>query len=187
MSNSLQPHGLRHTRLPCPSPSPRACSNSCPLSQWCNPPSCPLQSPSPPAFSRSQHQGVFQWVRFLHIRCLNYWSFSFSISPCSEYSGFISSRIGWFKLGVNSSGLSSMDFPSLYLSMERLLHSVDLASQQKKGATCSHRQHLKCSRSGLVHAHYHLPILTSQGSLPACLFSSQLVHSLLRGILQPKI
>jgi len=38
MSDSLWPHGLQHTRLPCPSPSPRACSNSCPLSQWCHPP-----------------------------------------------------------------------------------------------------------------------------------------------------
>ena len=37
MSNSLQPHGLQHARLPCPSPSPGACSNSCPLSQWCHP------------------------------------------------------------------------------------------------------------------------------------------------------
>ena len=37
MSNSLQPHGLQHTRLPCPSLSPRVCSNSCPLSQWCQP------------------------------------------------------------------------------------------------------------------------------------------------------
>ena len=35
MSNSLQPHGLEHTRLPCCSPSPGICSNSCPLSQWC--------------------------------------------------------------------------------------------------------------------------------------------------------
>ena len=35
MSDSLQPHRLQHTRLPCPSPSPRTCSNSCPLSQWC--------------------------------------------------------------------------------------------------------------------------------------------------------
>ena len=34
MSKSLQPHGLQHTRLPCPSPSPRVSSNSCPLSQW---------------------------------------------------------------------------------------------------------------------------------------------------------
>ena len=37
MSNSLQPHGLQHTRLPCPSPTPRACSNSCPLCRWCHP------------------------------------------------------------------------------------------------------------------------------------------------------
>ena len=37
MSDSLWPHGLKHARLPCPSPIPRACSNSCPLSQWCHP------------------------------------------------------------------------------------------------------------------------------------------------------
>ena len=34
MSDSLWPHGLQHTRLPCPSPTPRACSNSCPSSRW---------------------------------------------------------------------------------------------------------------------------------------------------------
>ena len=37
VSDSLQPHGLQHAWLPCPSPSPRACSDSCPLSQWCHP------------------------------------------------------------------------------------------------------------------------------------------------------
>ena len=37
MSNSLGLHGLQYARLPCPSPSPRACSNSCPSSQWCHP------------------------------------------------------------------------------------------------------------------------------------------------------
>ena len=37
MSNSLQPHRLQHTRLPCSSPTPRACSNSYPLSRWCHP------------------------------------------------------------------------------------------------------------------------------------------------------
>ena len=36
-SNSLLPHGLQHAGLPCPSPSPGACSNSCPLSRWCHP------------------------------------------------------------------------------------------------------------------------------------------------------
>ena len=37
MSNSFRPRGLQHTRLPCPSPPPRACSNSCPSSLWCHP------------------------------------------------------------------------------------------------------------------------------------------------------
>ena len=37
VSDSLWPHGLQHTRLHCPPPSPGVCSNSCPLSQWCHP------------------------------------------------------------------------------------------------------------------------------------------------------
>ena len=37
VSDSLRPQGLQHSRLPCPSPTPRACSNSCPLSWWCHP------------------------------------------------------------------------------------------------------------------------------------------------------
>ena len=37
MSDSLRPHGLQHARPPCPSPTPGACSNSCPSSQWCHP------------------------------------------------------------------------------------------------------------------------------------------------------
>ena len=63
MSNSLQPHGLQHTRLPCPSLSPRVCSNSCPLSQWCHPfisssvipfSSCPQSFPASGSFPMSQ-------------------------------------------------------------------------------------------------------------------------------------
>ena len=37
VSDSLWPHGLQHSRPPCPSPTPRVYSNSCPLSQWCHP------------------------------------------------------------------------------------------------------------------------------------------------------
>ena len=37
VSDSLQPHGLQHNKLPCPSPTPGVYSNSCPLSQWCHP------------------------------------------------------------------------------------------------------------------------------------------------------
>ena len=63
MSNSLQPHGRQHTRLPWPSPTPRACSNSCTSRQWCHPiisssvilfPSCLQSLPASGFFPRSQ-------------------------------------------------------------------------------------------------------------------------------------
>ena len=62
MSHSLWPHGLQHTRLPWPSPTLGACSNSCPYSGDAIQPSHPLSSPSPSAFNLSQHQDLFQWV-----------------------------------------------------------------------------------------------------------------------------
>ena len=37
VSDFLQPHGLQYARLPCPSPTPKVCSDSCPLSRWCHP------------------------------------------------------------------------------------------------------------------------------------------------------
>ena len=61
-STSLKPHGWQHSRLPCPSLSPRVCSNSCPLSQWCHPTISSSVIPSPFALSLSQHQGFFQRV-----------------------------------------------------------------------------------------------------------------------------
>ena len=66
MSDSLQSHGLQHGRLPCPSLTPRACSNSCPLSQWCHPTISSSVIPFFPAFNLSQHQGLFQWISFSH-------------------------------------------------------------------------------------------------------------------------
>ena len=63
VSDSLWPHGLLHARPPRPSPTPGAYSNSCPSSQWCHP---TTSSSAPPAFSLSQHQGLFQWVSSSH-------------------------------------------------------------------------------------------------------------------------
>ena len=62
MSDSLWPHGLQHTRLPCPSVSLKVCSNSCPLSQWYHPTisssvalfSCPQSFPASGSFPLSQ-------------------------------------------------------------------------------------------------------------------------------------
>ena len=60
ISDSLRPHGLQHARLPCPSPLPGACSNSCPSSRWCH--LTTSFSIVPFSFNLSQHQGLFQWV-----------------------------------------------------------------------------------------------------------------------------
>ena len=60
-------------------------------------PSRPLSSPSPSAFSLSQHR-VFSNGSYLRIRWPKYWRFSFSISLANEYSGLISFRIDWFDL-----------------------------------------------------------------------------------------
>ena len=63
VSSSLQPHGLQHARPPCPSPAPRACSNSCSSSWWYYPTtsysvvpfsSCPQSFPAPGSFQMSQ-------------------------------------------------------------------------------------------------------------------------------------
>ena len=86
VSNSLWPHGLQHSRLSCPSPTPGACSNSCPSGRGCHPllPLLPSVIPSIRVFSNES---------VLHIRWPKYWSFSFSISPSNAYSGLISFRI----------------------------------------------------------------------------------------------
>ena len=107
VSSSLQPHGLQHTRPPCPSPTPRVYSNSCPLSQWCHPTTHPLSSPSPTAFNLSQHQGLYKWVSSSY-QVAKYWSFSFSISPFNEYSWFISLRIDWLDLLAVQGTLKSL-------------------------------------------------------------------------------
>ena len=103
MTDSLQPHGLQHTRPPCPSPTPGVYSNSCPLSWWCHPTisssvvpfsSCLQSFPASGSFLASQY---FTWP-------MN-WNFSFSISPSNEYLGQICFRTGWISL--LSKGLSS--------------------------------------------------------------------------------
>ena len=95
MSNSSWPHGLQHTRLSCPSPSPGACSNSCPLTVM---PSnhLILYHLLPPSILPSIR--IFSNESVLHITWPKCWGFSFSISPSNEYSGLISFRIDWLDL-----------------------------------------------------------------------------------------
>ena len=112
----LQLHGLWHTRLACPPLSPRVCSSSCPLSQWCHP---TISSSVTPFSSWPQS---FPASGSFHIRWPKYWSFSFSISPSNEYSGLISFRIDWYDLLAAQGTLSLLQHHSSKASI--LWHSV---------------------------------------------------------------
>ena len=98
VSDSLQPHGLQHTSLPCPSPTPIVNPNPCPSSRWCHPTisssvipfsSCPQSLPSIRVFSSES---------VLHMRWPKYWSFSVSIFPSKEHPGLISFRMDYSDL-----------------------------------------------------------------------------------------
>ena len=105
LSNSLWPHEPQRARPPCPSPTPRAYPNSCPLSQWyihlilC----CPLLLPSIfPSIRVLSNESAFR------IRWPKYWSFSFNISPSNEHSELISFRMDWLDLLAVQGTLKSL-------------------------------------------------------------------------------
>ena len=64
VSDSLRPHGLQNTSLPCPSPSPGACSNSCPLSRWCHPTILSSVIPVSSCLQSFSISGSFQMSQF---------------------------------------------------------------------------------------------------------------------------
>ena len=99
MSDCLQPHGLQHARLPCPSSTPGAYSNSCPLNQWCHTTISSSVIPFSSCLQSLPASSSFQMSHLiLRIRWPKYWSFSFSTSPSNEHSGLIFFRMDWFYL-----------------------------------------------------------------------------------------
>ena len=104
VSDSLQPQGLQHIRLPRPSPSPRVYD---------------AIQPSPPVLNLSQHQSLFQWVGFSHqvVKVLKLQHQFY------EYSGLVFSRIDWFYLlGVQGTLKRLLQHHSLTASI--LQHSA---------------------------------------------------------------
>ena len=90
MSDSLQSHGLQHTRVPCPSPSPGVCSNSCPLSWWCLPTISSSFVPFSSCLQSFPASGFFQWVSFSYQVAKGAWA---SVLPLNIQ--------GWFPLGLD--------------------------------------------------------------------------------------
>ena len=104
MSNSLWLHGLQHSRLPCPSLTLRACSNSCSLSRWYH----PTISSSVVPFSSCLHSfpasGSFPMHQFFASGGQSIWVSTSSISPSNEYLELIFFRMDWLDL-LQSKGL----------------------------------------------------------------------------------
>ena len=98
MSDSLWPHGLRHARLPCPSPTPGAYSNLCPLSRWCHPTISSSVIPFSSCLQSFPAAGSFPMSQFFASGGQSIGSFSFNISPSNEFSGPISFRMDWLDL-----------------------------------------------------------------------------------------
>ena len=107
MSGSLQSYRLHHTRLLCPTPFPGVCSlmSTESMMQSNHLILCQPLLLLPSIFPKIR---VFSSESALHIRWPKYWSFSFSISPCNEYSGLISFRIDWFDLLAVQETLKSL-------------------------------------------------------------------------------
>ena len=105
MSDSLQLDGLQYARLPCPSPTPRACSNSCPLIWWCHP---TISSSVVPFFSCLQSfpaSGSFPMCQFFPSVCQSSGASALaSVLPMNIQDWF---SLGWASLiSLQSKGLS---------------------------------------------------------------------------------
>ena len=136
MFDSLWQNGLQHTRLPCPSPSTRVCSNSCPLSQWCYPTisfsfvpfsTCPQSFPASGSFAVS-------WLFASDGPSIGA-SASASVLPLNTHS--------WFPLGLPS--LISLQFQGLsrvFSSTMIWKHQFLSGSNNNKKATELQRKHL---------------------------------------------
>ena len=105
MSDSLWPHGLQHTRPPCPSPTPGVYSHSCPLSQWCHPTISSSVIPFSSCLQSFLASGSFQMSQF-------YASFGQSIGVSASVSVLPMNIQDWSPLGwtgwisLQSKGLS---------------------------------------------------------------------------------
>ena len=90
-------------RLPCPSPNPGACSNSCPLSQWCHPTISSSFIPFYSCLQSSQHQGLFQWISSSH-QVSKVLEFQFQHQWGMQTSKFIE-KVEWWVWGLGEKGM----------------------------------------------------------------------------------
>ena len=118
MSNSLRPHGLQHARPPCPSPTARVYSNSCPLSQWCHPTISSSVIPFSTCLQSFPASWSFQMSQFFTIGGQSIGvSASTSVLPTNIQDWFPLGWTGWIFL--HSKGLSRV-FPNNTVQKQQL-------------------------------------------------------------------
>ena len=103
VSDSLRPHGLLHTRLPCPSPTSRTSSNSCPSHRWCHPTISSSVVPFSSLIQSFPASGSFPMSRFFASG-----GQSIGVSASASVSGLISSRMNWLDLFAVQGTLKSL-------------------------------------------------------------------------------
>ena len=108
MSDYLWPRGLQHIRLPSPSPSSRACSNSCPSSRWCHPTISSSVVPFTSCLQSFPASASFPLSLFFASDGQRIGNFSFIFSPSYEYSELIFFRIDWLDIFAVQGTLRSL-------------------------------------------------------------------------------
>ena len=146
MSNSLQPHGLQHTRPPCPSPTPRAYSNSCPLSRWCHPTISSSVVPFSSCLQCFPASGSFQMSQFFA-------SSGQSIGVSASASALPINIQDWFPLGWT--GWMSL----LSKGLSRVFSNTTVQKHQLFGAQ------LSLTRSSVLA--WRIPGMEEAGGLPS--------------------
>ena len=128
VSDSLWLHGLQNTRLPCPSPTPGACSNSCPSNQWCHPTSSSSVVPFSSCLQSFPASGSFQMSQFFTSSGQSSGdSASASVLPMNIQDQFPLGLTGWISRDSQESSPTPQfkSFNSLVLSF---LYSPTLTS-----------------------------------------------------------
>ena len=121
MSDSLWPHGLQHSRISCPSPAPRACTNSCPSSWWCHPTISPSVFPFPSCLQTFPASGSFLITQL-------FTSGGQSIGASASASVLPMNIQDWFPLGL----------PGLISFQSKELSRSSPTTVQKHSFFCSH-------------------------------------------------
>ena len=107
VSDSLRPHELQHTRIPCPSPTPKACSNSCPFIRWCHPTISSSVISSSLCLQSFSASGSFSMSQFFP-------SGGQSMGASASVSVLPMNIQGWFPLGLAGLILLSMGLSRVF-------------------------------------------------------------------------